>query len=436
MKKIIYLFSMLVSAIAILSCTKQEGPANVGDQKENKEMCKAVFRFQPDGQETTKALAIDEDNDDKIERLDIFEFNDDGYCLSHYQALPEDLEAKEIHVFHTYGTKLNYIFIANLDGEVADYLAAGRISYWNQNPDYYFPVTLGTFDTHKIPMAGSAIVEYDEDKTVTLNMYRYMYKISVKDITADFEDESWMKKDVIIKGVALCNACEVLSIMNKHVSGKSYWEENIGTYDFFFPRTTQPEKTPFGGISGNVFYGGARGSTPGGGYYSNSTVSKYSGDHNYCVNVAYYKYEGELPITATGSMLEATYQEYSGNIGRVCSSTDEGQSHVLHVNRMFYALPMVTRDVNITDIVCERSKQDGTAKLVVIVEVDGETIFYPIQIAYPQPNTHYVIDNITLKSVGSRYANFYEKKYKVDYSIHVEPWNSVSIANIDCGEDE
>ena len=436
MKKIFYLFSMLVSAMAILSCAKQEGLAGPENQMENKEMCKTVFRFHPDGQEETKALAIDDDNDDKIVRLDIYEFDDYGTCQSHYQALPEDLEAKQIHVYRVYGTKLNYIFIANLDGEAADYLATKNISYWNHSCNSYFPVSLGTYDTHKIPMAGSAIVEYDEDKTVTVDLYRYMYKISVKDITADFDDESWMKKDVIIKGVALCNACEILNIMNKYVYNKSSWEEKIGTYEFFFPKTTQPVKTPFGGISGKVFYSGPEGATPNGGYYSNCTVNKYSGDHNSCVNSVYVKYRGELPITATGSMLEATYQEYSGNTGRVCSSTDEGQSHVLHVNRMFYALPWKTYDVGIGDIVCERSDQDGTEKLVVIVEVDGEKLFYPIQIAYPQPNTHYVIDNITLKSAGSGYANYYEKQYKVDYSIRVEPWNSVSVANIDCGEDE
>ena len=436
MKKILYLFSMLVSAMAILSCTKQEGSANVGEQVENKEMCKTVFRFHPDGQETTKALTIDDDNDDKIVRLDIYEFNNDGKCLSHFCAQPEELEAKEVHIYHPYGANYNYIFIANLDGDAADCLATKDISYWYSTTNLAFPVTLGTFDTHKIPMAGSAIVQYDEDKTVTLNLYRYMYKITVKDITADFDDESWMKKNVIIKGVALCNACEVLNIMGKYVYGKSLWEENIGTYEFFFPKTTQPIKTPFGGISGKVFYDLASGSSPNGTYSSNCSVSKYSGSHKYCVNSIYYKDRGELPITATGSMLEATYQEYSGYTGRVCSSTNPDQSHVLHVNKMFYAVPWKPRDSGIRDIVCEESNQDGTEKLVIIVEVGGKKLFYPIQICYPQPNTHYVIDNITLKSSGSEYANFYVKKYKVDYSIHVEPWNSVSIANIDCGEDE
>ena len=436
MKKIFFLLPMLVSAMTILSCTKQEGSANIENQEENKEMYTAVFRFHPDGQEATKALAIDDDNDDKIVRLDVYEFNDDGKCLSHYHALPEELEANELHIQHPYGTKLNYVFIANLDGEAADNLATKDISYWYLTGDFNFPVTLGTFDTHKIPMAGSAIVQYDADQTITLDLYRYMYKISVKDIIADFDDESWMNKDVIIKGVALCNACEVLKVVNRNIASRTSWEKNIGTYEFFFPKTTQPVKTPFGGISGNVFYGGVQGSSCNGSYASYSTVSKYSGDHRYCVNCVYHEFSGYLPITATGSMLEATYQEYSGNSGRVCSSSDEGQSHVLHVNRMFYALPFAAYGDDIKDIVCDPSNQDGTAKLVVIVEVDGEKIFYPIQICYPQPNNHYVIDNITLKSAGSKYANYYPKKHNVDYSIHVEPWNSVSIANIDCGEDE
>ena len=435
MKKIFYLFSMLVSAMAILSCNKQEGPANVGDQKENKEMCKAVFRFHPDGQDATKALAIDDDNDDKIVRLDVFEFNDEGKCQSHYCALPEELEAKEIHIMHPLGYKYNYIFIANLDEEAANYLAKRELINWYDNLNAFFPVTLGTFDTHKIPMAGSAIVNYDKDKTIAVNMYRYMYKITVKDITADFDDESWMNKNVIIKGIALCNACEVLSVMNKPVAIKSAWEENIGTYEFFFPKTTQPVKTPFGGISGNVFFGEFDAS-PNASYSSNCTVQKYSDTHRFCSNGIYQLNKGILSITATGSMQEATYQEYSGYTGRVCSATNPEQSHVLHVNRMFYALPLVSNKGGFKDIVCDYADQDGSPKLVIIVEVGGKKLFYPIQIAYPQPNTHYVIDNITLKSAGSEYANFYVKKYSVDYSIRVEPWNSVSIANIDCGEDE
>ena len=142
-----------------------------------------------------------------------------------------------------------------------------------------------------------------------------------------------------------------------------------------------------------------------------------------------------MNITAAGDLKEATYHSYSEGTGQVCSSTST-VSHTLKVNRTFYGLPVGCYNVTDGDIVCAYNKQDASTKLVIELSVDGETYFYPIQVFMPQPNTHYVIDKITLKSPGSEYSNFYMIQYKADFSVHVEDWHSVAIPNIDCGEDE
>ena len=77
--------------------------------------------------------------------------------------------------------------------------------------------------------------------------------------------------------------------------------------------------------------------------------------------------------------------------------------------------------------------QNAFPKLVVELSVDGVSYFYPIQMYYPQPNTVYSIEQITLKSAGSNYSNFYEKMMEMDMSISVSSWTDVDIANINAG---
>ena len=82
---------------------------------------------------------------------------------------------------------------------------------------------------------------------------------------------------------------------------------------------------------------------------------------------------------------------------------------------------------------CRAFLWDNDKRLIVELLIDGQSSFYPIEISMPQPNTIYEIENITIRSAGSEYSNFYEKKYNVECSVDIVPWQSVDIPNIDVG---
>ena len=45
------------------------------------------------------------------------------------------------------------------------------------------------------------------------------------------------------------------------------------------------------------------------------------------------------------------------------------------------------------------------------------------------------MDKITIKNVGSDYANFYPKKYPCDFTVSVLDWNDYEITNLNLGVD-
>ena len=61
--------------------------------------------------------------------------------------------------------------------------------------------------------------------------------------------------------------------------------------------------------------------------------------------------------------------------------------------------------------------------------------FYPIPIIYPQPNTVYQVDKITITGEGSDYSNFFEEKYYATFTISVKDWDELEVNNIDVGVD-
>ena len=436
MKKIIYLFSMLVSAMAILSCTKQEGPASPENQQviENDEsMVTATFKLNSYAGET-KAVSISDDQDDTIDKLDLYWFDKDGKILGHYPVTQDEIDANEIHMQFKAGTEHYYVFLANIGPETAERLASYNGGEWDTASKTHIPLSAGNYSTHRLALCGSAYSDYKKDITYTVNMYRYMYKIDVKDITVDFDDESWMSKDVFVKSISLTNSGNILSFLHSWPYSTNL-KNNVGTENFFFPKNQKYEIPSFGGNTDYICTSFAYCSYPNSTNTLVNATGKLAGSFPYYLNNNYQKDKGVLNITATGDLKEATYHEYSEGSGQVCSSTST-VSHTLNVNRTFYGLPVGCYNVGVSDIICAYNKQDGSTKLVIELSVDGETLFYPIQVFAPQPNTHYVIDKITLKSPGSEYSNFYMIQYKADFSVHVEDWHSVAIPNIDCGEDE
>ena len=78
--------------------------------------------------------------------------------------------------------------------------------------------------------------------------------------------------------------------------------------------------------------------------------------------------------------------------------------------------------------------QDDTTKLVIEVEIDGKTYFYPYRAMNLQPNSIYKVRNISLRGIGSDYSNFYVKKYSGEISpVTITGWDELEVSNIDMG---
>ena len=154
------------------------------------------------------------------------------------------------------------------------------------------------------------------------------------------------------------------------------------------------------------------------------------------INCNYQKDPGVLNVDATGILRDVTYHGYDNDAGEglVVSSGDISSSHSMSVGKCFYGF-MGRGVFNEYSIVSEYKNQNIYPKLVIELSIDGESWFYPIPVIYPQPNTVYKIDNITIKDYGSEYSNFSPIKYVVDYNISVADWYEVNINNMNVGID-
>ena len=65
--------------------------------------------------------------------------------------------------------------------------------------------------------------------------------------------------------------------------------------------------------------------------------------------------------------------------------------------------------------------------------IDGKSRFYPMCLNFPQPNTVYKVDKLTIVGDGSNYSNFVEKRENATYTISVAGWNELDVDNIDMG---
>ena len=53
----------------------------------------------------------------------------------------------------------------------------------------------GNFRLHKPIMTGTADADFKKDESVTVTLYRYLTRIEIEKITADFDDASLYEKE-------------------------------------------------------------------------------------------------------------------------------------------------------------------------------------------------------------------------------------------------
>ena len=430
MRKIVQTLCFLAFLVAGVSCNKEiPGPAG-NEMPGNNGLNTVTFRIKLDGEDlSTKAYTINASNDATINTLDVYEFRSwTSRPAEHYSLSAAEIAAGEFMLQKPSDKTYRYLVVAN-GGPLAlakmEELAPPGSIY--VGPTYH-RLAEAFGGATGIPMGAILEVSYASEHSEEINLYRYMYRVDVGSITVDFDNDLWMHKDVFVKRIALANVFQAFYYYS--------WMGDNGTLDptlcLFGQKVAYNSSKPFiGGEETEMFKGMGETSGYDANYYLYAESGSGTESFNICLNNNYKKAEGVLNITATGNLLEATVQTYdnANGQGRVCSSTNSNQSHTLTVNKSFYAIPG-TSTGGTYGIVQTYSNQNSYPKLVIELDVNGTTCFYPIQMYYPQPNTVYNISQITLKGSGSPYSNFIEEKNQVDFSLDVEPWTTVDIDNI------
>lgn len=447
MRKLLYI---LAGAVAIFSACNKELP---GPSVHEGDDCVSLrLSVAPMEAFRTKADAIgDPSEDDVIDRLDIFVYSSKDTLLFDHKVYTDasgvDLSAVDVKYYDVQGTYFYFFVLANLDSTTADYFA--QLSK-NQVVTYYgglIPLEKGNFRRHRPIMGGSGSAQLGKyswyssqpgDKTVDIELYRYLARFEIEKITADFDDTDLMNSDVIVKSIAWTNVANALRPLFNFRSPNTTDNGGcvLGSRSTYFP------DQEFGNLEYPDGYRYYQTNENHHGWVSlqeNYNLSPYgatgelAADFPYIYNNNYKLAEGTLNIDAPGYMRDATYHAFSGSTGRVCSSTNHSQSHVLNVNREFYIYP-IGRNSYSTYMCTSFDSQDDTIKLVIEVEIDGETYYYPYRVMYVQPNSRYLVRNITLRGLGSKYSNFYVKKYSGSVEpISISPWTDLEVNNIDLG---
>ena len=434
-KKMLY-FALACGMLA--GCNKeipgmadQVGNDGNGNYEVGTEMVSVTFKLNVKGQRKTKALAIGALDEDAIDRIDVYEYNcgNQGYwdhLPEHIVLTSAQIAAGEFNIYNPTNARKGYLLFANLPEGIANKIASTQGSaLYNLNLR-----TIDVYDgTGGIPMAGSKYIVFNQSQTVEVSLERLFYRVDVGEIVADFDNASWMSKDIFVKNIALINTANIVSPGGSYLS---YLKDDTADYAIFgYPQTTTSDKPFFGGLEsvrlGHRYEDGVNFScwNPS----TNTTVGTTA-----LMNKNKNSAAGVLNITATGAWLTNTVQSYNiaNGEGRICSSTNPSQSHTLTVNKSLYAMkgcvPYGTYGVLSTS-----NDQNGFPKLVVELSVNGTSYFYPILIYGPQHNVAYEISRITLKSDGSNYSNFFEIKIGAEVEMTVADWDETEISNINVG---
>ena len=433
MRKII---SILALALAVASCNKDN--LDIVGNKENK--VSFTFKVEPAVVVETKAEAIGTGDDDKIERLDLFEYRKStGELLAHkVWTDPNGIDISTIE-YTSYDSKNNshsFLVLANFDEASMNYFATLDGKEIGNCKIGILPLQTGLFRSHKSLMGGVNGATFSKSETREITLRRYITRIEIEKITANFDDLNLMNCDVKLKTVALTGVTNVLRPLHEVMTDVTS-DSHQDVYGVGVGWTSSPG---FGGLtSGHIDFNdlsenswvdftttfniGAYGAT---GVLAN--------DYHYVLNDNRLLDAGVLNIDVTGDMLESTCQYIPSGEGVLASSAG-AVPHTYNLNKQFYTYNLDRNSYSY--LYGDWSSQDNTQKLVLEVEINGETNFYIIRMMGLCPNTIYKVHNITLRGLGSIYSNKYVQRYTVKSTAPmIDEWGNVEIDNIDIGYKE
>ena len=429
MKRLMILFVALLGMLAV-SCHKEvwQDTAGVTDDE-----LTLTIRVRSDKVGTRAFDANDVPITDGLQRLDLYVFHKNEPLLDEHIVLEPDPSGTTTYSFkEKKGERIGVLAIGNLDEDTAEFLEGKTLEQLSEDYEIEAMIVLSAnnFATDRIVMVGARDYTFHEDGTVEIELRRLMYRIDVGKITVAPENEELLGKEIYVKNLALTNICNYFVPLNSDSIGHFY------TWYLFFGNEYDLTGALGGVERGFEFYRNAPKGWDANGSFTLEGPGILNGTFPYMINSNYQKDPGVLNIDATGVLKDVTHQGYDNAAGEglVVQAGDMEASHSMNVGKCFYGF-MGRGVFNEYSIVSEFKGQNTYPKLVIELSIDGESWFYPIPLIYPQPNTVYRIDNITIKDYGSEYSNFFPLKYVVDYTISVAEWSELTIENMNVGAD-
>lgn len=437
MKRYNYLLAIVAIALAVSACVKDIDVSSGNGE----DMFEVAFNLEvePVTYTMTRAENINADETDEfIDRIDMYEFDKAGDMLRHeVWKDPDGLDLTTVNPksYDSNGNKHTWVFVANLDEDSAEYLAGLNADEIGEMPTGIIPLEAGNFRLHKPVMCGCNYSNFTKNETKTVTLYRYLTRIEISSITADFDDESLFDKDIKINRIAIVNYPNALRLLDKSATKvNGNYQDVLGTgYTKFIDpalgnllkmnndcNNWEMNSSYFDddeGILDLTEFGGK---------------GKLSYQYDYIINNNRLAPKGELIIDAAGDQLTASLHEFSENEGVLCSSSIAGLNHSLEVNKVFYTVP-VARNSH-SNLFGDIKYQDDTQKLVIEVTIDDIPYFYIISLYELNAGMIYKIGNINLKSIGSEYSNKYEQKYEVKGAVtEIADWSETELAEMNVG---
>lgn len=429
MKRLMILL-LTVSALLAVACNKEPNPmgGKVTDEEHT-----LTIRVLSDGVKTRAYDSDDVPITDGLKRLDLYVFHEEEPLLDEHIVLEPDPTGITTYSFkEKKGERIGVLAIGNLDEDTAEFLEGKTLEQLSEDYEIEAMIVLsaGNFDVDRAVMVGARAYSFSADGTVEIELRRLMYRIDVGKITVAPENEELLGKEIYVKNIALTNICNYFVPLNSDSIGHFY------TWYLFFGNEYDLTGALGGVERGFEFYRNAPKGWDANGSFTLEGPGILNGTFPYMINSNYQKDPGVLNIDATGVLKDVTHQGYDNAAGEglIVRAGNMEASHSMNVGKCFYGF-MGRGVFNEYSIVSEFKGQNTYPKLVIELSIDGESCFYPIPLIYPQPNTVYRIDNITIKDYGSEYSNFFPLKYAVEYTIKVAEWSELTIENMNVGAD-
>ena len=432
MRRILTLLLPLALMLPV-SCSKDISPQQTetpGDEEHT-----VTFQIRTASPSTKAYNTSDLTLTDGVQTLDLYIFHQSATEEDRHVSLtPDPSGTTEFVIKEKKGERVGIIAMANLDPDTAALLEGHPLSDFAD--DYYMPCpivwTANNFDFNRIPMVGARDTYFNGDSTVEIELRRLMWRIDIGNIVYNPEDESLKGKDVFVKNIAITNIGNHFNPTKSSSIGHFYtWYLFFGNGEY-----TGSSTGAFGGIDdGFRFYTNAPRGWSQTGTWNPGGPGILNQNYPRTINNNWKVAKGVLNIDATGKYLTATCQTYdvAGGQGRLATAgVTTAQS--MTVGKSLYGF-MGRGCFSVYSAVSSYNDQVQYPKLVIELVIDGVSKFYPVCITYPQPNTVYQIDTITIVGDGSDYSNFIEQKFAATFSISVRDWDELEIENINVGVD-